>query len=99
MLKECANKCYHSFGREKKAFIWGHTDKPLYAKGFCKQCYLARYKQKINESKLASFKHSNYSGKNKNINEAILAHNRNGFDTSFTEGDLYFNQQTSFERV
>ena len=45
--KGMCKKCYHSFGREKKAFICGHSDKPLYAKGYCKQCYLAKYKEKI----------------------------------------------------
>ena len=29
-------KCYHNFGREKKAFICGHPEKPLYAKGYWK---------------------------------------------------------------
>lgn len=39
-------RCYHNFGREKKAFVWGHTDKPLYAKGYWKQWYLSKYKEK-----------------------------------------------------
>ena len=47
MPKECANKCYHIWGREKKATVCGHHDKPLYAKGCCKQCYLMDYKEKI----------------------------------------------------
>lgn len=46
--KGMCKKWYHNFGREKKAFVWGHTDKPLYAKGFCKRCYLSKYKQKTN---------------------------------------------------
>lgn len=43
--KGMCKKCYHSYGREKKANIWPHPDKPLYAKGYCKHCYLSRYKQ------------------------------------------------------
>ena len=45
--KGMCKKCYHSYGREKKAFVCGHLDKPLYAKGYCKQCYLAKYKQQM----------------------------------------------------
>lgn len=45
--KGMCKKCYHSFGREKKAYEWGHDDKPLYAKGYCKQCYLSKYKEKL----------------------------------------------------
>ena len=32
--KGMCKKCYHNFGREKKAFVCGHNDRPLYAKGF-----------------------------------------------------------------
>jgi hypothetical protein len=32
--KGMCKKCYHNFGREKKASVCGHSDKPLYAKGF-----------------------------------------------------------------
>jgi hypothetical protein len=28
--------------------VCGHSDKPLYAKGFWKQWYLSKYKQKVN---------------------------------------------------
>ena len=32
---------------KNKATECGHTDKPLYARGLCKQWYLSKYKEKI----------------------------------------------------
>ena len=48
MQKECVNKWYHTVGRVKKAFVCVHQERPLYAKGYCKQCYLSIYKHKTN---------------------------------------------------
>ncbi len=85
MPRECANKCYHNFGREKKAFVWGHNEKPLYAKGFCKQCYLCKYKQKtIVKSELTPFEedtmrkaHTLSEGSNGNYFESMnIQHER-----------------------
>ncbi len=38
----CSN-CYHSRGRDKKAWKCPHTDKIHYALGFCQNCYQANY--------------------------------------------------------
>lgn len=38
----CKN-CYHAKGRTKKAMECNHHDRPLYAKGVCKNCYLSIY--------------------------------------------------------
>lgn len=41
----CKN-CYHARGRTKKASKCEHSDRPLYAKGICKNCYLSIYHKK-----------------------------------------------------
>lgn len=41
----CQN-CYHAKGRTKKATKCEHTDRSLYAKGICKNCYLSIYHKK-----------------------------------------------------
>lgn len=38
----CKN-CYHAKGRTKKAEMCKHADRPLYARGVCKNCYLSLY--------------------------------------------------------
>jgi hypothetical protein len=80
-------KCYHSYGREKKAFVWGHVGKPLYAKGFWKQCYLSKYKQKTNIKLVYDFIED---GKSKMNEISDLTSNQYGFSSADVEGDLYF---------
>jgi hypothetical protein len=87
MLRGCENKCYHSFGREKKAFVCGHVGKPLYAKGFCKQCYLSKYKQKTNIKLVYSFIEDNKSKMNE---VSDMTSNQYGLSSGDVEGDLYF---------
>lgn len=49
----CKN-CYHAKGRTKKATKCPHSDRPLYAKGICKNCYLSTYhKDKRQEKRKA----------------------------------------------
>ncbi len=45
----CQN-CYHSKGRTKKAFKCEHSERSLYAKGICKNCYLSIYHKKKRSS-------------------------------------------------
>ena len=37
------NNCYHSIGRNKKAWKCSHTTKSHYALGVCQNCYQSRY--------------------------------------------------------
>jgi len=79
--KGMCKKCYHSFGREKKAYVCGHSNKPLYAKGFCKQCYLSKYKE-------ITFK-APESRQCRRSNNSELDSNNNGLEPPKTVGDLY----------
>ena len=80
-------KWYHNFGREKKAFVWGHTDKPLYAKGFCKRCYLSKYKQKTSvKSEIRTMEDSRML-KIASYNETT---NKNKFELVGIDNDNYF---------
>lgn len=38
----CKN-CYHAWGREKPTSACPHVDRPKYAHGVCKNCYLSKY--------------------------------------------------------
>jgi hypothetical protein len=64
------NNCYHSTGRDKKAWKCAHTTKGHYALGLCQNCYQSRYmlktKIKINNSKS---KNSSYYEENENHND------------------------------
>lgn len=40
------NNCYHSTGRNKKAWKCNHTEKALYALGVCQSCYQSKYSTK-----------------------------------------------------
>jgi len=40
------NNCYHSNGRDKKAWKCEHTKKSHYALGICQNCYQSRYMSK-----------------------------------------------------
>jgi len=40
------NNCYHSKGRNKKAWKCSHTHKPHYALGVCQTCYQLKYANK-----------------------------------------------------
>lgn len=64
--KGMCKKCYHTFGRDKKATVCGHTDKPLYAKGYWKKCYLSKYKQETNSKKRGVGAKKNGTGSNFN---------------------------------
>lgn len=44
------NKCYHTLGRDKKAWKCGHEDKPHYALGICQTCYQYKYSKIRNRS-------------------------------------------------
>lgn len=88
MRKACENKWYHSYGREKKAFVWGHSGKPLYAKGFWKQCYLSKYKQKTN---IKLTYDDIYENKSKDKENSDLTSNHYGFES--VDGDLYLSQK------
>ncbi len=44
------NNCYHSIGRNKKAWKCIHTDKPLYALGVCQNCYQTKYSSKAKKT-------------------------------------------------
>ncbi len=41
------NNCYHSNGRNKKAWKCSHLQKPHYALGVCQTCYQSKYTTKI----------------------------------------------------
>lgn len=41
--KNMCNNCYHSKGRNKRAWACSHNDKPLYALGVCQSCYQLGY--------------------------------------------------------
>ncbi len=61
------NNCYHSIGRDKKAWKCEHITKSHYALGLCQNCYQSRYmlKTKIkgikNKSKNCSYSDENYN--------------------------------------
>lgn len=40
------NNCYHSSGRNKKAWKCTHADRPHYALGLCQTCYQLKYTTK-----------------------------------------------------
>lgn len=44
------NNCYHSNGRNKKAWKCSHTQKPHYALGVCQTCYQSKYSSKAKKS-------------------------------------------------
>ena len=46
-LQGMCNHCYHKYGRNSNATSCRHTDRLVYAKGKCQNCYLNDYnKQK-----------------------------------------------------
>ncbi len=61
------NNCYHTYGRDKKAWICGHVDKSHYALGFCQNCYHQKYSMirdrrsisKVNKEKNLNFIENN----------------------------------------
>ena len=44
------NNCYHTAGRNKKAWKCGHIEKPHYALGICQTCYQYKYSKIRNRS-------------------------------------------------
>ena len=51
------NHCYHKYGRKSNADKCCHTDRLVYAKGKCQNCYLNDYnkqKRKIKKQMLVS---------------------------------------------
>lgn len=40
------NHCYHKYGRNSNATACSHTDRLVYAKGKCQNCYLNDYNKK-----------------------------------------------------
>jgi hypothetical protein len=58
------NNCYHSKGRNKKAWKCSHINKTHYALGVCQNCYQLKYAKKVkkgeeeNNNKTNSSNHS-----------------------------------------
>lgn len=44
------NNCYHSNGRNKKAWKCSHLEKTHYALGVCQNCYQSKYTTKVKNS-------------------------------------------------
>ena len=56
------NNCYHSNGRNKKAWKCSHTDKAHYALGICQTSYQFKYVLKVKKAKdLKSMSFQNHS--------------------------------------
>lgn len=36
--------CYKKYGKEMKAYLCEHTDRPHMARGYCKDCYVKEVK-------------------------------------------------------
>ena len=54
----CRN-CYHSIGRDRKAWKCKHINKLHYAHGVCKNCYHHMYLKNSRNSKDKTFSHVN----------------------------------------
>ena len=52
------NHCYHKYGRNSNADACPHTDRLVYAKGKCQNCYLNDYnklKRRLKKDKTGAF--------------------------------------------
>ena len=57
------NNCYHSIGRNKKAWKCPHIKKSHYAKGICQNCYQSNYILKTKKVEVNKNSSSNVSEK------------------------------------
>lgn len=74
----CKN-CYHAMGREKLTSDCPHVDRPKYAHGVCKNCYLSKYhRERRAQRKLAAAKekNKNFNGDHGEINNIVTAPKR-----------------------
>lgn len=67
------NNCYHTTGRDKKAWKCEHLNKSHYAKGLCLQCYQANKDNK----KKAENNNENDNDNNEESNDFIRNENLN----------------------
>lgn len=62
------NHCYHKYGRNSNADACPHTDRLVYAKGKCQNCYLNDY----NKEKRRMKKEKNKNNTNASLNKKEL---------------------------
>lgn len=83
------NNCYHSNGRNKKAWKCSHTEKPHYALGVCQTCYQSKYTSKAKKAQEDLKSHSSHHGSDSELEEKEADQIK--YDLVPLEGQNHFN--------
>ena len=73
-MQGMCNHCYHKYGRNSFATACVHTDRLIYAKGKCQNCYLNEYnKEKRQQRKGLANPSSNLKPKTNEGDQMVLS--------------------------